>query len=94
MNRDPIVEEIRRVPEELAKEFDYDLGAICRSAREREHQSGREVVTRHLSQSSDGQNPRICRRPELLLARLERDRHHDRGRRIRAFDELDLFDRL
>jgi len=46
MWRDPIVEEVRRNREQYAAKYDYDIGAICRAARERQKESGRKVVSR------------------------------------------------
>jgi hypothetical protein len=45
MWQDPIVAEVRRVREEYAGKFNYDIGAICRDVRERQQLSGRETVT-------------------------------------------------
>lgn len=45
MWEDPIVAEVRRVREEYAARFNYDIKAICRHAREQEKLSGHEVVT-------------------------------------------------
>ncbi len=42
---DEIVEEIRRIREEYAKSFDYDLDAIFADLRKKEAESGKEVVT-------------------------------------------------
>jgi hypothetical protein len=42
---DPIVAEVRRVREELAARFNYDLRAICEDARRREATSGRRYVS-------------------------------------------------
>ncbi len=41
---DPIVEEVRRVREEHAAKFDYDIGRIVSDVKERERKSGREVI--------------------------------------------------
>ncbi len=38
MYNDPIVEEIHRIREEIAKRFNYDLNAICEDMRERQAQ--------------------------------------------------------
>ena len=46
MRHDPIVEEIRRIREEHAKKFNYDLHAICEDFRKRQLLSGRTVVSR------------------------------------------------
>ena len=42
---DPIVEEVRKARDEYAREFDYDLDAICRDLRERQERGGRQVVS-------------------------------------------------
>jgi hypothetical protein len=42
---DTIVEETRKIREEHAARFNYDLGAIYRDLKEEEKQSSREVVT-------------------------------------------------
>jgi hypothetical protein len=42
---DPIVAEIRRIREEHAKKFNYDLHAICEDLRRSERESGREYVS-------------------------------------------------
>ena len=46
MTKDPIVEEVRRIREEYARQFNYDLERICRDLREREKASGRKMVSR------------------------------------------------
>ena len=40
MWRDPIIAEVRRVREEYAAQYNYDIKAICRAARERQKTSG------------------------------------------------------
>lgn len=42
---DKIVEEIRRIREEYARSFDYDLDAIFADLRKKEAESGQKVVT-------------------------------------------------
>lgn len=37
MNDDPIVEEVRRVRDKLARQFNYDIHAIFADLRAREH---------------------------------------------------------
>ena len=44
-DEDPIVAEVRRVREELAARFNYDLHAICENARRQEATSGRQYVS-------------------------------------------------
>lgn len=45
MWNDPIVEETRRLRDEYASQFDYDLDALFRDLKEQERKSGREVVS-------------------------------------------------
>ncbi len=42
---DPIIDEIRRIRDEYAASFDYDLKRIVRDLQERQKASGREYVT-------------------------------------------------
>lgn len=42
---DPIVEEVRRIRDEYAKQFDYDLDAICRDLQQRQQQPGKNIVS-------------------------------------------------
>jgi hypothetical protein len=46
MWRDPIVEEIRKIREEHARNFNHDLHAICEDIRQRQGKSGHTVVSR------------------------------------------------
>ncbi len=46
MLKDPIVEEIRRVRDEYAKSFDYDLHAICEDLRKSQKSCGHKIVRR------------------------------------------------
>lgn len=46
MYDDPIVADIRRLRDEYAQRFGYDLEAICRDLREQQLRSGRRVVKR------------------------------------------------
>lgn len=45
MWNDPIVEETRRLRDEYAAQFDYDLEALVRDLKEQERQSGRPFVS-------------------------------------------------
>lgn len=45
MSRDPLVEEVRAIREAYAKQFDYDLEAICRDLKEQERRSDRKPVS-------------------------------------------------
>jgi hypothetical protein len=42
---DPIVDEVRRVRDEYAARFNYDLRAIYRDLKEQEKRSGRKIVS-------------------------------------------------
>ena len=44
MNSDPVVAEIRRIREELAAEFNYDLDAIVEDARRRYLDGSRKII--------------------------------------------------
>ena len=46
MYRDEIVEEVRRIKEEHAAEYDYDIRAMFRALREKQRKSGRKVASR------------------------------------------------
>jgi hypothetical protein len=43
--KDPIVEEVRRAREAHAKQFNYDLDAICEDLRKPEKTAGRPTVS-------------------------------------------------
>ena len=45
MTKDPIVEEVRKIRDEYARQFDYDLDAIFRDLQEKQKQSGKQVVS-------------------------------------------------
>jgi len=45
MRNDPIVEEVRRVREEYAKQFDYDVRAMAEDLRKREQQHRERLVS-------------------------------------------------
>jgi len=45
VTRDPIVEEVRAVRDEIAKEFNYDIPAIFEALRALERESGRPTVS-------------------------------------------------
>jgi hypothetical protein len=42
--QDPIVEEVRKVRDAYAKQFNYDLDAIFQDLKAKERRSGRRVV--------------------------------------------------
>ena len=43
---DSVIAEVRRVKDELAKRFNYNLAAMLRDARARQSKSGHKVVTK------------------------------------------------
>lgn len=45
MIRDPIVDEIRKNRQELARQFDYDLRAIIEDARKRQRGRGKKIIS-------------------------------------------------
>ena len=47
MRKDPIVEEIRKIRQEHAAKFKYDLKAICIDLKEKEKGCGHPVVSFH-----------------------------------------------
>lgn len=44
MFHDPIVDEVRRIREEYAARFNYDLDAICQDLKLRQARNGRKAV--------------------------------------------------
>lgn len=45
MIKDPVVEEVRQLRDEYAKQFNYDLEAIYRDLKAQEKKSGRKYVS-------------------------------------------------
>ncbi len=45
MWQDPVVEEVRRIRDEYAKKFNYDLHAICEDFRKKQLSSDHKVVS-------------------------------------------------
>jgi hypothetical protein len=45
MNDDPIIAEVRKIREQYARRFNYDLDAICQDMKGRQEKSGRKVVS-------------------------------------------------
>jgi hypothetical protein len=45
MDTDPIVEEVRRVRQEYAKQFEYDLHALAADLRKHEEQHSERLVS-------------------------------------------------
>jgi hypothetical protein len=45
MKSDLIIDEVRKVRDDYARQFDYDLGAICKDLQKRQQQPGKVVVS-------------------------------------------------
>ena len=45
MSKDPVVEEVRTIRDEYARQFDYDIEAICRVLKAQEPNCGHDVVS-------------------------------------------------
>ncbi len=45
MIEDPIIKEVRKARDEYAKQFNYDLDAICRDLIKKQEQPGKKVVS-------------------------------------------------
>ena len=43
--RDTIVDEVRKIRETYARQFDFDLDAICRDLRQKQQSSGEQAVS-------------------------------------------------
>lgn len=54
MYNDPIVDEVRKARERLAKEFNYGVGAIFRDLRQRQAQWGTRLVSRPKKGKTEG----------------------------------------
>lgn len=46
MRKDPIVEEVRRLREAYAQQFNFDLDALAKDLKKQESEPGRAVVSR------------------------------------------------
>jgi len=57
MPMDPIVDEVRRVRENLAARHAFDVTAILRESRKRQGRSGRKVVSLVLKKKSSARLP-------------------------------------
>jgi hypothetical protein len=62
MNNDPIVASVRRVREQLAAQFEYDVHAIFSDMRSRESQVGARLV-RHAKTPKSGSRDGCPSRP-------------------------------
>jgi hypothetical protein len=61
---DPIVDEVRRVRDAYAAQFNYDLRAIFRDLKEKEKRSGRKIVS--YAADSKGIEPSVPKGGDLV----------------------------
>ena len=45
MINDPIVEEVRKARDEYARQFNYDMDAICEDLKNKQEQPGKNLVS-------------------------------------------------
>jgi hypothetical protein len=64
MTRDPIVEEVRAVRDEIAKALDYDISAIFDAFQAHERASGRPTISLQ-PREPDESAPEIAARPAV-----------------------------
>lgn len=57
MEQDEVMREVRAIRETYAARFNYDIGAIFRDAKAKEHESGHEVVLRAPRRAKDIPKP-------------------------------------
>jgi hypothetical protein len=62
MWHDPIVEEVRKVRDEYARRFNYDLAAIVREVQARQNASDEKVVDRSIGPRSRSRPFRATRK--------------------------------
>lgn len=65
MWRDEILEEIHKIREEHAKAFNYNLQAICDDLRQRQAESGRQIISSPLKQPRQRQQPNNSEQPTV-----------------------------
>jgi hypothetical protein len=65
MWRDEILDEIHKIREEHAKAFNYDLQAICDDLRQRQAESGRQIISSPLKQARQHQQPNNSEQPTI-----------------------------
>jgi len=65
MWRDEILEEIHKIREEHAKAFNYDLQAICDDLRQRQAESGRQIISSPLKQPRQRQQLNNSEQPTV-----------------------------
>ena len=74
MWRDPIIAEVRRIREEYAAQYNYDIKAICRAARERQKTSGHKnsfVVLTICQSISENRRSLVRQSPHVHVIRCD-----------------------
>jgi hypothetical protein len=66
MWKDPIVEEVRRIRDEFAAQYDYDIDALYKVIRKAQDESGREIID--LRASRDTASAKALYEPESAAA--------------------------
>ena len=56
---DPIVEEVRKYRDEHARQFNYDLDAICTSLMQNQTKRGRKLRSRAIRSTISRTEPRV-----------------------------------
>lgn len=56
MCKDEVLEEIYKIREEHARAFNYDLEAICDDLRQKQAESGRQIISQPLKRPSQQHN--------------------------------------
>jgi hypothetical protein len=64
MNRDPIVDEVRKNRREILEAFGGDFAAMAKDAMNRQWQSGHKVVTRSPKRPAATRTARVAETPE------------------------------
>ncbi len=59
--KDEIVEEVRKIRDEHAAKFNYDISAICADIRQKQIESGRNVVVNKMKFVKD-----LVEKPDIL----------------------------
>jgi hypothetical protein len=59
MSRDPIVDEVRAIRDAYAKQFGYDVRAMCRDLKDQERTAGRKTVSLPPKRLRDAPQPPV-----------------------------------
>jgi hypothetical protein len=70
MAKDPIVDEVRRVREDLAAKFGFDIKAILMASKKRQRRTTHKVVSKARSWPQQGTSKNQCRAPSESRNRI------------------------